>query len=60
MEDWSDEPEYLVAIEDQELRQFALEIHALWKKLCHIVKPEVTFDKKCSLMIVFILDLVNI
>ncbi|MCP9257270.1 Trehalase [Dirofilaria immitis] len=31
MEDWNDEPEYLIAIEDPELRQFALEIHALWK-----------------------------
>lgn len=41
MKDWSDEPEYLIAIEDPDLRQFALEIHALWKKLCHIVKPEV-------------------
>ncbi|CAG9530313.1 unnamed protein product [Cercopithifilaria johnstoni] len=46
MEDWDDEPEYLVAIEDQELRQFALEIHALWKKLCHIVKPEVKDNPK--------------
>ncbi|VBB34212.1 unnamed protein product, partial [Acanthocheilonema viteae] len=46
MEDWNDEPEYLIAIEDQELRQFALEIHALWKKLCHIVKPEVKDNPK--------------
>ncbi|EJW76080.1 hypothetical protein WUBG_13010 [Wuchereria bancrofti] len=45
MEDWNDEPEYLIAIEDRELRQFALEIHALWKKLCHIVKPEVIFNE---------------
>lgn len=46
MEDWNDEPEYLVAIEDQELRRFALEIHALWKKLCHIVKPEVIISEQ--------------
>uniref|UniRef100_A0A1I7V9C6 Trehalase n=2 Tax=Loa loa TaxID=7209 RepID=A0A1I7V9C6_LOALO len=46
MEDWSDEPEYLIAIEDRELRQFALEINALWKKLCHIVKPEVKSNPK--------------
>lgn len=41
MQDWEDEPEYLISIEDPELRQFALEIHELWKKLCHVVKPEV-------------------
>ncbi|VDK59933.1 unnamed protein product [Gongylonema pulchrum] len=41
MQDWEDEPEYLIAIEDPELRQFAMEIHEQWKKLCHIVKPEV-------------------
>ncbi|VDO50538.1 unnamed protein product [Onchocerca flexuosa] len=46
MEDWNDEPEYLIAIEDLELRQFALEIHGLWKKLCHIVKPEVKDNPK--------------
>uniref|UniRef100_A0A915Q3K9 Trehalase n=1 Tax=Setaria digitata TaxID=48799 RepID=A0A915Q3K9_9BILA len=46
MEDWNDEPEYLITIEDPELRQFALEIHGLWKKLCHIVKPEVKNNPK--------------
>ncbi|KHN84697.1 Trehalase [Toxocara canis] len=41
MSDWVDDPEYLISIDDDEMRRFALEIHALWKKLCRTIKTEV-------------------
>uniref|UniRef100_A0A914RVP5 Trehalase n=1 Tax=Parascaris equorum TaxID=6256 RepID=A0A914RVP5_PAREQ len=43
MSDWVDDPEYLISIDDNEMRRFALEIHALWKKLCRTIKNEIGF-----------------
>uniref|UniRef100_A0A914ZPB4 Trehalase n=1 Tax=Parascaris univalens TaxID=6257 RepID=A0A914ZPB4_PARUN len=53
MSDWVDDPEYLISIDDNEMRRFALEIHALWKKLCRTIKNEVKeYPQRYSLLYV--------
>uniref|UniRef100_F1KYV0 Trehalase n=1 Tax=Ascaris suum TaxID=6253 RepID=F1KYV0_ASCSU len=53
MSDWVDDPEYLISIDDNEMRRFALEIHALWKKLCRTIKKEVKeYPQRYSLLYV--------
>uniref|UniRef100_A0A914ZI99 Trehalase n=1 Tax=Parascaris univalens TaxID=6257 RepID=A0A914ZI99_PARUN len=39
--DWQKEPEQLLSIEDPDLRQFALQVNLIWKKLCRTIKKEV-------------------
>ncbi|CAG9532405.1 unnamed protein product [Cercopithifilaria johnstoni] len=41
LSDWKEEPEQLLTIENNALRQFALQINYIWKSLCRTVKEEV-------------------
>ncbi|VDM49775.1 unnamed protein product [Toxocara canis] len=39
--DWDEQPKKLLTIDDPVLREFALKINSIWKKLCRTVKKEV-------------------
>ncbi|MFH4981787.1 hypothetical protein AB6A40_008496 [Gnathostoma spinigerum] len=41
LDDWEEEPEQLIGIEDPQLRQFALDVNGMWNKLCRTFKPNV-------------------
>ncbi|VDK53158.1 unnamed protein product, partial [Anisakis simplex] len=39
--DWQEQPQKLMSIDDPALRDFALDVHTVWKKLCRTIKKEV-------------------
>ncbi|KAI6192146.1 Trehalase [Aphelenchoides bicaudatus] len=39
--DWTEKPELLVGIKDDKLREFALSVNGIWKRLCRRFKKEV-------------------
>uniref|UniRef100_A0A0N5BWM3 Trehalase n=1 Tax=Strongyloides papillosus TaxID=174720 RepID=A0A0N5BWM3_STREA len=51
LDDWSDKPENLLNIKDSALRNWALQLNLIWKKLCRNVKADVKEnDEKYSLI----------
>uniref|UniRef100_A0A0R3RTP1 Trehalase n=1 Tax=Elaeophora elaphi TaxID=1147741 RepID=A0A0R3RTP1_9BILA len=52
LSDWKEEPERLLSIENNALRQFALQINYIWKDLCRTVKKEEKQPQRHSLIYV--------
>ncbi|VDK84897.1 unnamed protein product [Litomosoides sigmodontis] len=51
--DWEERPEKLLSIADPQLRQFALNVNAIWKSLCRTIKKDVMkYPQRYSLLYV--------
>uniref|UniRef100_A0A1I7SJ38 Trehalase n=1 Tax=Bursaphelenchus xylophilus TaxID=6326 RepID=A0A1I7SJ38_BURXY len=52
-EDWVEKPEKIIGIQDDSLREWALNLHGIWKTLCRKVKQNLFSEKdKHSLLFV--------
>lgn len=43
--DWTEDPERLKSIQDVKLREFALSLNGIWRRLCRQIKPEIAANE---------------